>query len=179
MGARGSLQTYPPQDRPLTTLKELRPFIFYKASHESALTPFLGISTRCVDQAQSCSRRKRGRVREDSLGWREGAKGWARNRERQRGLVGAKALQPGRTHSEQLGLTKKTSKTGLVAWLGANGVRWGAEPGSGPGTKLQQTEVRQDRLGWREGAKARGRGRAPKQDTNWCADSLAWRKGVR
>ena len=136
---------------------------FYKASHESALTPFLGISTRCVDQAQSCSRRKRGRVREDSLGWREGAKGWTRNRERQRGLVGAKGLQPGRTHSEQLGLT------------GANGVRWGAEPGSGPGTKLQQTEAR--RLGWREGAKARGR--APKQDTNWCADSLAWRKGVR
>ena len=35
--------------------------------------PFLGISTRCVDQAQSCSRRKRGRAREDSLGWREGA----------------------------------------------------------------------------------------------------------
>ena len=69
------------------------------------------------------------------------------------------------------------TKTGLVAWLGVNGVRWGAEPGSGPGTKLQQTEARQDRLGWREGAKARGR--APKQDTNWCADSLAWRKGVR
>ena len=83
-----------------------------------------------------------GGVREDSLGWREGAKGWARNRERQRGLVGAKGLQPGRTHSEQLGLTKKTTKTGLVAWLGANGVRWGAEPGSGPGTQLQQTEAR-------------------------------------
>ena len=70
-------------------------------------------------------------------------------------MVGAKRLQPGRTHSEQLGLTKKTSKTGLVTWLNANGVRWGAEPGSGPGTKLQ------DRLGWREGAKARGR--APKR----------------
>ena len=60
-------------------------------------------------------------------------------------MVGAKGLQPGRTRSEQLGLTKKTTKTGLVAWLGANGVRWGAEPGSGPGTKLQQTEAR--RLG--------------------------------
>ena len=92
-------------------------------------------------------------------------------------MVGAKGLQPGRTHSEQLGLTKKTSKTGLVAWLGANGVRWGAQQGSGPGTKLQQTEARQDRLGWREGAKATGR--APKQDTNWCADSLAWCKRVR
>ena len=42
MGARGSLQTYPPQDRPLATLKGLRPFVFYKASHESALTPFWG-----------------------------------------------------------------------------------------------------------------------------------------
>ena len=48
--------------------------------------------------------------------------------------------------------------------------------GSGPGTNLQQTEARQDRLGWCEGAKARES--APKQDTNWCADSLAWRKGV-
>ena len=31
----------------------------------------------------------------------------------------------------------------------------GAGPGSGPGTKLQQTAARQDRLGWCEGAKAR------------------------
>ena len=59
-------------------------------------------------------------------------------------MVGAKGLQPGRTHSEQLGLTKKTTKTGLITWLGANGVRWGAQPGSGPGTKLQQTEARQE-----------------------------------
>ena len=42
-----------------------------------------------------------------------------------------------------------------IAWLGAKGVRWGAGPGSGSGTKLQQTEARQYRLGWREGAKAR------------------------
>ena len=33
MGARGSLQTYPPQDRPLTTLKELRPFLFLFTKH--------------------------------------------------------------------------------------------------------------------------------------------------
>ena len=92
------------------------------------------------------------------LGWREGA--------------------PARKNTQRTAwVNQKNSKTGLVAWLGANGVRWGAEPGSGPGTKLQQTEAKQDRLGWREGAKARGR--APKQDTNWCAHSLAWRKGVR
>ena len=42
-----------------------------------------------------------------------------------------------------------------IAWLGAKGVRWGAGSGSGPGTNLQQTEARQDRLGWCEGAKAR------------------------
>ena len=63
---------------------------------ESALTPFLGNSTRFVDQAQSCSRRKR-------------------NRERQGGLVGAKGLQPGRTHSEQLGLGRAPQKQG---WCG-------------------------------------------------------------
>ena len=41
LGERASLQTDPPQDRPLTTLKELRPsFVFvYKAS---AFTPFWG-----------------------------------------------------------------------------------------------------------------------------------------
>ena len=44
-------------------------------------------------------RRKGGRVSEDSLGWGEGAKardGRARNRHRQRGLVGAKGLKGGR-----------------------------------------------------------------------------------
>ena len=55
-------------------------------------------------------------VREDSLGWREGAmKGWARNRQRQRGLVGAKGLQPGRTHSELLGSGRGPRKQG---WCG-------------------------------------------------------------
>ena len=56
---------------------------FYKASHESALTPFLGISTRCVDQAQSCSRRKRGRVREgqrDGPGTEKGSEAWLARR---------------------------------------------------------------------------------------------------
>ena len=56
---------------------------FYKASHESALTPFLGISTRCVDQAQSCSRRKRGRVREglrDRPGTEKGSEAWLARR---------------------------------------------------------------------------------------------------
>ena len=43
MGARGSLQTYPPQDRPLTTLKELRPFTFFTKHHMSQHSrPFWG-----------------------------------------------------------------------------------------------------------------------------------------
>ena len=60
----------------------------------------LGTSTRCVDQGIcDAQTERRGRVSEDSLGWGEGAKardGWARNRHRQRGLVGAKGLKPGR-----------------------------------------------------------------------------------
>ena len=88
----------------------IRPFIiFNKASHESALTPFLGTSTRCVDQAQSCSRRKRGRVREDSLGLREGAMGgWALQAQtkaaRSEAWLVRRGSSHGRTHSEQLGL---------------------------------------------------------------------------
>ena len=50
-----------------------------------------------------------------------------------------------------------------IAWLGAKGVRWGAGPGSGPGTKLQQTA----------GLGAKGlKPETPKQDTKWCAAKL-------
>ena len=66
MGARGSLQTYPPQDRPLTTLKELRPFTFLQSIAFGDLQKVRGPGTKL-------SRRKGRRVSEDSLGWREGA----------------------------------------------------------------------------------------------------------
>ena len=68
MGARGSLQTYPPQDRPLTTLKELRPFVVYKASHESALTPFRDLHKVRGPGTKLQQTERRGRVCEDSLG---------------------------------------------------------------------------------------------------------------
>ena len=65
--------------------------------------------------------------------------GLARNRQRQRGLVGAKGLKPGRQHAvNSLGLAERDgnragvdqAQTGVrTAWLGAKGVRWGAGPG--------------------------------------------------
>ena len=67
-----------------------------------------------------------------------GAKGLRDGPGTEKGSDGAKGLQPGRTHSEQLGLGRAPRKQG-----------------------------------WSQ------RESAPKQDTNWCADSLAWRKGVR
>ena len=73
---------------------------------------------------------------EDSLGWDEAAKardGRARNRHRQRGLVGAKGLKPGRqgrnTGRQRLGLARSEwtawvvdqAKTGVRTLLGAKG----------------------------------------------------------
>ena len=80
----------------------------------------------------------RGRVREDSLGWREGAmKGWARNRERQRGLVGAQGFSQEEHTVNSFGWAERHgNRAGVADRLGAKGVRWGAGPGSGPGTKL-------------------------------------------
>ena len=157
MGARGSLQTYPPQDRPLTTLKELRPFIFYKASHESALTPFWGPPqgawTRrkaAADGNEAGSAKTawvgaKGRWG-DGSGTDKGSEAWLARR-------GSKAREATHSlgwaerHGNRAGVDQ--AQTGVrTAWLGAMGVRWGAGPGSGqvgdlhklrgPGTKLQQ-----------------------------------------
>ena len=91
--------------------------------------PF-GISTRCVDQAQSCSRRKRGRVRaglRDGPGTEKGSEAWLARRGSSQEEHTVDSLGWAERHGNRAGVVDS------LAW------RWGAGPGSGPGTKLQQT----------------------------------------
>ena len=88
---------------------------------------------------------RRARVSEDSLGWREGPKARdsrARNRQRQRGLVGAKGLKPWRqgqgTHAvNSLGWREASGQFGLGRGPRKQGRR-------GPDTKLVCGQLGQD-----------------------------------
>ena len=129
------------------------------------MSQHLGTSTRCVDQAQSCSRRKRGRVCEDSLGLREGAMGgWARHRQRQRGLVGAKGLKKADSLAWREGGTvgcrardlHKVRERGVrTACVGARGQGGSGKTGTGQGHRTRA----------RARARARPRARAQGQGT--------------
>ena len=102
----------------------------------------MGISKRCVDQAQSCSRRKRGRVREDSLGWGEGA---------MKGDKGSEAWLARRGSSQEehtvnsLGWAERHGNRAGVA----DSLAWREGGKVGCRTRVwtrQQTEARQDKL---------------------------------
>ena len=98
------------------------------------------------------------------LGWREGA-------------------QATEEHTVNNWVGQSATETELVwrtAWLGAKGVRWGAGPGSGQVGDLHKVQQAQScskrkrgRTAWVERPGSRAG-----VDINWCADSLAWRKGV-
>ena len=81
---------------------------------------------------------RRGRVSENSLGWGEGAKardGRARNRHRQRGLVGANGLKPGR-QGQGLGLARSEWTAWVVDQANSKvGQNWCAEGADHPGAK--------------------------------------------
>ena len=158
MGARGSLQTYPPQDRPLPTLKELRPFLFYKASHESALTPFWGPPQGAWTRHKAAAdgKARQGQRRQLKLMRRGYGQGWARNRQ-----VGAKGLKPGRQG-------QGTQAVNSLGWREASGqLGLGRAPRKqgrrGPGTKLVCGQLVLARRG--QGDRARAR------DPTMCADS--------
>ena len=96
--------------------------------------------------------------------------------------VGAKGLRdgPGTEKGSEAWLARRGSSqedhtVNSLGWAERHGNRAGVADSLAwrEGGKVG-CQARQDRLGWREGAKS-----ASKQDTNWCADSLAWRKGVR
>ena len=114
---------------------------FYKASHEST-------STRCVDQAQSCSRRQ-GEAGSAKTAW-VGAKGLWPGTDKGSEAWQAREAGPGNTGSEQLGreaswVGQSATETGQAwtrptgartAWLGAKGP--GPDPGPGPGARSGQ-----------------------------------------
>ena len=121
-----------------------------------------------MDQAQSCSRRKRGRVREglrDGPGTEKGSEAWLARRGSSQEEHTKNSLGWAERHGN------RASGADSLAW------REGGEVGCRARVRTRHKVAASGRI-WREGAKPE-RESAPKQDTSWCADSLALRKGER
>ena len=171
--ARSSLQTYPPQDRPLTTLKESRPFIFYKHPMSQHSRPFGDLHKVRGPGTKQGQDKARGR-KTPVPGICEAA-GSAKT-----AWVGAKGLRPGPNRQRQRGLVgaKEHRKQGRRG-PGKTGVRTASESqGQGQGPRAGQGQGGPAKASRRDGYRPTKKGSPgalsgpPMQDPTMCADSF-------